>query len=93
MQYLLLGVFSPKDFALVDHFVSETFSNLVITPTKRQPAQALPVYELKITLRGSNPAIWRQEQLDAVRGAASVVDLFLPHYSTLAAATICERGV
>jgi len=31
------------------------------------------------------------EQLDSVGGAASVVDLVLPHYSTLAAAKFCER--
>jgi hypothetical protein len=28
-----------------------------------QPAQTLPVYELKISLRGSNPEIWRRVQL------------------------------
>jgi len=28
-----------------------------------QPAQTLPVYELKISLRGSNPAIWRCVQV------------------------------
>jgi len=41
----------------VDYFAVETFfSNPVIAPIKKQPAQTLPLYELKITLRGSNPA-------------------------------------
>ena len=65
-----------KTSPLVDHFVSETFSNLVITPTKRQPAQALPVYELKITLRGSNPAIWRRIQVPGSVNLARLHDVF-----------------
>src|SRR6516225_5653444 len=60
LQYILHGVFAPKDFALVDHFAAEMFSSLAIAPTKKRPAQILPVYELKITLRGRNPAIWRR---------------------------------
>jgi Plasmid pRiA4b ORF-3-like protein len=42
---------------------SKRFSSLVIAPTKKQPAQTLPIYELRITLRGSNPAIWRLVQV------------------------------
>ena len=63
LQYVLHGVFAPKDFALVDHFAAEMFSSLAIAPTKKRPAQILPVYELKITLRGRNPAIWRRVQV------------------------------
>ena len=65
-----------KTSPLVDHFVSETFSSLVITPTKRQPAQALPVYELKITLRGSNPAIWRRIQVPGRIQLSRLHDVF-----------------
>jgi hypothetical protein len=35
----------------------------MIAPIKKRLAQAFPIYELKITLRGSNPAIWRRVQV------------------------------
>ena len=35
----------------------------MIAPTKKRLAQAFPIYELKITLCGSNPAIWRRVQV------------------------------
>src|ERR1700676_188354 len=39
------------------------FSNPVIAPIKKQSAKDLPLYELKITLRGSKPAIWLRFQV------------------------------
>ena len=35
----------------------------MIAPIKNQPAEILPLYKLKITLRGSKPAIWRRVQV------------------------------
>ena len=35
----------------------------MIAPIKKRLAQAFPIYELKITLCGSNPAIWRRVQV------------------------------
>jgi hypothetical protein len=32
----------------------------MIAPIKKRPAQAFPICELKITLSGSNPTIWRR---------------------------------
>jgi hypothetical protein len=52
------------------------FSSLVIAPTKRQPVQTLPVYELKITLRGSNPAIWRRIQVPGSIQLSRLHDVF-----------------
>ena len=35
----------------------------MIAPIKKRLAQRFPIYELKITLSGSNPAIWRRVQV------------------------------
>src|SRR6516164_4880429 len=52
------------------------FSSLVIAPTKKRPAQILPVYELKITLRGSKPAIWRRVQVPGSINLNRLDDVF-----------------
>jgi hypothetical protein len=61
----------------VDYFAVETFfSNPVIAPIKKQPAQKLPLYELKITLRGSKPAIWRRFQVPGSINLNRLHDIF-----------------
>jgi hypothetical protein len=35
----------------------------MIAPIKKRLAQPFPIYELKINLSGSNPAIWRRVQV------------------------------
>jgi hypothetical protein len=37
----------------------------MIAPIKKRLVSAFPIYELKITLCGSNPAIWRRVQVPA----------------------------
>ena len=39
------------------------YSGRVMAPVKKQPAPSSTLYELKITLRGSDPAIWRRIQV------------------------------
>jgi hypothetical protein len=61
----------------VDYFAVETFfSNPVIAPIKKQPAQNLPLYELTITLRGSKPAIWRCVQVPGSINLNRLHDVF-----------------
>src|SRR5258705_11985566 len=52
------------------------FCNPVIAPFKKQPAQDLPLYELKITLRGSKPAIWRRVQVPGSINLNRLHDVF-----------------
>jgi hypothetical protein len=47
----------------VDYCAVETSLIRMIAPIKKRLAQAFPIYELKITLCGSNPAIWRRVQV------------------------------
>jgi hypothetical protein len=48
----------------------------VIAPIKKEPAQSLPLYELKITLRGSKPAIWRRVQVPGSINLNRLHDVF-----------------
>jgi len=48
----------------VDYFASrDVFSDPVIAPLKKRSAPSSAVYQLKITLRGSKPPIWRRLQV------------------------------
>jgi len=48
----------------VDYFASrDVFSDPVIAPLKKRSAPSSVVYQLKITLRGSKPPIWRRLQV------------------------------
>jgi hypothetical protein len=48
----------------------------MIAPMKKQPAQNLPIYELKITLHGSKPAIWRRVQVPGSINLTRLHDVF-----------------
>jgi hypothetical protein len=61
----------------VDYFAVEMFfSNPVIAPIKKQPAQNFALCELKITLCGSNPAIWRRVQVPGSINLNRLHDVF-----------------
>ena len=67
MQYILLAFsgerLHPWHDTPLTIWLSKRLNNPMIAPTKKRLAQAFPIYELKITLCGSNPAIWRRVQV------------------------------